>query len=62
MRIQVLSSPGGPGMEAERILALLRKKVVRLKLPGPTPILEVPNLNSRDLQELHRNKYKVIVL
>ena len=59
MRVRVLKAPGGRGMEAERISCLLRKKVTRVKSPGPHPILEVPKLNRWDLSELDRTEYKV---
>lgn len=62
MRIRVLKAPGGRGMEAERISALLRKKVKSIgRSDQPHPVLEIKGGTPEDTQTLLDNKYELLV-
>lgn len=62
MKIRVLKAPGGPGMEAERISALLRKRVTKVgSSDQPHSVLEIKGGTPEDTQTLLDNKYELLV-
>ncbi len=61
MRIRVLKAPGGRGMEAERISALLRKKVKSIgRSDQPHPELEIEGGKPKDIRTLLKGGYELL--
>jgi hypothetical protein len=62
MKIRVLKAPGGPGMEAERISCLLRKKTILVgRANQPYPVLEIKGGTPEDIQTLLDNEYELLI-
>jgi hypothetical protein len=58
MKIKILEAPGGISGAADRISFLLRK---RTKHNGIERNLEIPGLTYRDLAELRRSGYRILI-
>lgn len=62
MRIRVLVAPGGPGMEAERVSSLLRKKTVLVgRATQPYPVLDIKGGEPEDIQTLLEFEFEVLI-